>query len=83
MKAIEMEERILSEVEYFLGNKCTIRQCANHFKVSKSTTHKDLVERLPKISLMKYEKIREILDHNWEEKYIRGGLATQARYKNI
>jgi len=83
MKSYEIEQRIKDETEYILASKGTIRQCANHFKASKSTVHKDLSERLPRINLSKYNEVKELLDTNWEEKYIRGGLATKRKYERM
>jgi putative DeoR family transcriptional regulator (stage III sporulation protein D) len=79
MKHDEMEMRILEVTEYILLTKGTIRQCANHFKMSKSTVHKDL-HRLRNVNYTKYNEVKKILNTNWEEKYIRGGLATQRKY---
>ena len=75
MKQLEMEQRILTVADYMLHTKGTIRECANYFKMSKSTVHKDL-HRLRNVNYTKYNEIKKILDTNWEEKYIRGGLAT-------
>ena len=69
----------MDETAYVLATGCTVRQCADIFKVSKSTVHKDLAERLPELNLTAYRKVRKILDTNWNEKHIRGGLATKKR----
>lgn len=82
-KQLEMERRIIDETAYVLATGCTVRQCANVFKTSKSTVHKDLTERLPEINMMAYKKIREILDINWEEKHIRGGISTKRKYGEV
>jgi len=79
MKQREMEMRILEVADYMLETEGTIRQCASHFKMSKSTVHKDL-HRLRNVNHTKYNEVKKILDTNWEEKYIRGGLATQRKY---
>lgn len=79
MKHDEMEIRILDVANYMLRTEGTIRQTANYFKMSKSTVHKDL-HRLRNVNYTKYNEIKKILDNNWEEKYIRGGLATQRKY---
>lgn len=79
MKQREMEMRILEVASYMLRTEGTIRQTANYFKMSKSTVHKDL-HRLRNVNYTKYNEIKKILDTNWEEKYIRGGLATQRKY---
>ena len=31
---------------YIIDNNCTIRMCANHFNISKSTVHNDLSKKL-------------------------------------
>ena len=83
MKQQEIERRIEEETAYILMTGCTVRQCAVQFKVSKSTVHKDLVERLPELNLKAYGKVRKVLDKNWDERYIRGGLATKLKYKEV
>ena len=40
---------IIKEQSYCLKNKATVRQTAKVFKVSKSTVHKDMTERLPSL----------------------------------
>ena len=79
MKQNEMEMRILEVADYMLETEGTIRQCANYFKMSKSTVHKDL-HRLRDVNYNKYNKVKRILDNNWEERYIRGGVATKQKY---
>ena len=83
MKSREIEQRIKDETKYVLATECTVRQCADHFKTSKSTVHKDLAERLPELNWTEYKKIRQILNINWEQKYIRGGLATKRKYERM
>ena len=82
MKQREMEIRILEVADYMLRTEGTIRQCANYFKMSKSTVHKDL-HRLRNVNYTKYNEVKKILDTNWEEKYIRGGLATKQKYATM
>ena len=43
-------ERVLSAAEYTLVNHSTVRETAKVLKVSKSTIHRDLTERLPRIN---------------------------------
>jgi len=82
-KKLEMEQRIMDETAYILATGCTIRQCAKFFKTSKSTVHKDLSERLPELNLTAYRKVRDILNTNWDEKHIRGGMSTKKKYKGV
>lgn len=46
-----------------------------------TTVHKDISERLIKINPALASQVRVILDENKAERHIRGGLATQKKYK--
>jgi len=50
------------------------------FGVSKSTVHKDVTERLPRINPELAAKVKRVLDHNKAERHIRGGAATRQKY---
>ena len=73
-------ERVIQIAEYLIEHKCTVREVGKVFCVSKSTAHKDLSERLPQIDMKLFEKVCAVLEENWEERYIRGGMATKAKY---
>lgn len=73
-------ERVMDIAEYLLQNKCTVREAAYAYCVSKSTAHKDLSDRLPQLDKALYEQVAEILRDNWDERYIRGGEATKQKY---
>ena len=75
-----IEERTLEIAEYILNEKATVRQAAGVFGVSKSTVHKDVTERLPKINPLIASMVKEILDTNKAERHIRGGEATKRKY---
>lgn len=72
-----IERRVKNITEFILGTEGTIRKAADRFGVSKSTVHKDLVERLPDISASKAKMVQVILKHNKEIRHIRGGYATK------
>ncbi len=76
-----IEERSRDLAVYIIENKATVRAAARQFGVSKSTVHKDLTERLPKVSPALYRQVRELLDLNKAERHIRGGMATRRKYK--
>lgn len=76
-----IEERVVDIANYLLQNKCTVREVADVFCVSKSTAHKDLSERLPQLDKCLYEQTSALLKDNWDERYIRGGEATKQKYK--
>jgi putative DeoR family transcriptional regulator (stage III sporulation protein D) len=51
------------------------------FGVSKSTVHKDMIERLPLVNKKMANRVRVILEQNKAERHIRGGEATRKKYK--
>ncbi|MBR0277009.1 MAG: sporulation transcriptional regulator SpoIIID [Clostridia bacterium] len=76
-----IEERTVELAKYIIQNKCTVRESARKFGISKSTVHKDVTERLKKINPILAKEVRVILDENKAERHIRGGLATRQKYK--
>ncbi len=75
--------RVLEEANFIIDTGKTVREIANIFRVSKSTVHKDLHERLLKIDKNKYNKVSEILKYHIEIRHIRGGESTKNKYKKI
>lgn len=75
-----IEERVLTIAVYITENNATVREAAKRFGVSKSTVHKDMVDRLSEISPSLSQDVRKILDVNKQERHIRGGMATRAKY---
>ena len=78
-----IEERVLEVAKYIIDSKATIRKTAKVFGVSKSTIHKDMTERLPKINQLIANDAKTILDFNKAERHIRGGKATKMKYKTL
>ncbi len=78
-----IEERALEIANHIISKRATVRQTANIFGVSKSTVHKDVTERLPKINPLIASKVKLVLDKNKAERHIRGGRATKMKYKAI
>ena len=76
-----IEERAKKCAEYIVATGCTVRACSAHFSISKSTVHKDVSERLKYIDEELFERTREVLEINLSERHIRGGIATQRKYK--
>ncbi|HML47971.1 MAG TPA: sporulation transcriptional regulator SpoIIID, partial [Clostridia bacterium] len=58
----------------------TVREAARKFHVSKSTVHKDMMERLPLLHSELSRKVRRVLDLNKAERHLRGGQATCIKY---
>lgn len=76
-----IKSRVLDEANYMFETKQTIRQVAKVFKVSKSTVHKDLHERLLDIDNNLFIKINDILKYHIDVRHIRGGESTKKKYK--
>lgn len=75
------KERAVIFGEYMVSRKATVRGTAKAFGVSKSTVHKDLTEKLPKLSPSLYKKVKAVLEENKQQRHIRGGLATKHKYE--
>ena len=75
-----IEERVLELAKYILDTKATVRAAAVKFRVSKSTVHKDVTERLAEINPALAHQVKQVLDGNKAERHIRGGLAPREKY---
>ncbi|MBP2637695.1 MAG: spoIIID [Firmicutes bacterium] len=76
-----IRKRVLDICNHIMETKHTVRQTAVVFGVSKSTVHKDMIERLPEINRRLAVKVKNILEMNKAERHIRGGEATRKKYK--
>jgi putative DeoR family transcriptional regulator (stage III sporulation protein D) len=76
-----IRKRVLDICNHIMETKHTVRQTATIFGVSKSTVHKDMIERLPEINKRLAAKVKNILELNKAERHIRGGEATRKKYK--
>ena len=76
-----IEQRACDLAVFIIDNRATVRSAAKRFGISKSTVHKDLTERLPRVNPGLYKQVRLLLDINKAERHIRGGLATRRKYK--
>lgn len=76
-----IEKRAVEIADYIIKKGATVRQAARIYGVSKSTVHKDVTERLPKINPLKAGQVKVILDINKAERHIRGGKATKMKYE--
>ncbi len=75
-----ISERACELAVYMIETGATVRVAAQHFGVSKSTVHKDLSQRLPRINRGLYAQVRQVLDENKAQRHIRGGMATRKKY---
>jgi putative DeoR family transcriptional regulator (stage III sporulation protein D) len=78
-----IEQRAADLAVYIIENRATVRAAARKFGISKSTVHKDLSERLQNINRSLYLQVKEIMEINKAERHLRGGLATQKKYKEM
>ena len=69
--------------QYIKKHRCTIRDVAQEFGVSKSLIHIDLTERLILIDPELAEEVHEILQENYKERHIRGGHSTKKKYSRF
>ncbi len=76
-----MEQRACDLAVYIIENQATVRAAAAAFGVSKSTVHKDIAERLRRVNPALYQQAKTVLEQNKAERHIRGGLATQKKYR--
>ena len=77
----DIEERVLELAGYIIETGSTVRAAAKKFKISKSTVHKDITERLKEINPALASEVKAVLDNNKAERHIRGGLATKHKYE--
>lgn len=75
-----IEERVLEIAGYIVENRATVRQAAREYRVSKSTVHKDVTQRLYEIDPLFAAEVRAVLAYNREDRHIRGGEATRQKY---
>ena len=78
-----IEERARSLAHYIIENGATVRDAAKKFSMSKSSVHKDVTTRLLKMSPALAQEVKKVLEHNKEERHIRGGLATKKKYETM
>lgn len=69
--------------QYIVLNNATIRQTAKVFMLSKSTVHNDVSRRLKSVDRHLFGQVKIVLENNFEQKHIRGGIATKNKFKNM
>ena len=76
-------DRIAEEAKYILDTGATVRACARRFGVGKTTVHKDMRERLPRLDAALARGVGRVLDRNRRERHLRGGEATKRRFAGL
>ena len=77
-----IEERVLELAHYIIDTGSTVRAAAKKFRVSKSTVHKDVTERLLEINPGLASEVKDVLENNKAERHLRGGMATKEKYRH-
>ena len=75
-----IRKRAVKIAQHILYTSDTVRRTAEVFGISKSTVHKDVAERLPRIDEDLAEQVKKVLEKNKAERHIRGGEATRLKY---
>lgn len=75
-----IEERTIELAKYIIENKCTVREAAKKFGISKSTVHKDITERLLQINPSLALSAKAIMLDHKQTRHLRGGMATKMKY---
>ena len=57
--------------EYIAENNATVREAARVYRVSKSTVHKDVTERLAVFAPVLAARVKEVLERNKSERHMR------------
>ena len=79
----EVRLRVMQAAEHILETGSTVRACAGSFGVSKTTIHKDMRERLPKMDADLSRRVDAVLQRNLQERHLRGGEATRRKYSTL
>ena len=67
--------QVLLVADHIIRTKCTIRECAEQFGVSKTTVHKYIQQKLLALSPHRYNEVKAVLDNNYKERQHRGAMA--------
>ena len=77
----DMKRRVLECGAFIAETGATVRVAAKKFHLGKSTVHKDMTERLPKLDETLYLKVKAVLAVNLAERHLRGGESTRKKYQ--
>ena len=72
-----INKRVIDIANHIILTKDTIRKTAVIFKVSNSTVHKDIGERLMTLDINKYQEVKKIMLNHLETRHLLGGESTR------
>lgn len=75
--------RCVTIAQYMLEKRSTVRQAAAAFGLSKSSVHKDMCQRLPRVDAHLARGVNALLEYNKSVRHLRGGEATRRRYQGL
>lgn len=78
MKDIAMKRAAILG-KYIVEHNATVRDAAKAYRISKSTVHKDVTERLSEFAPSLAAQVKAVLE-NKSERHMRGGEATKRKY---
>ena len=76
-------ERAVLLAKYIVETGDTVRGAAQEFGISKSTVHSDVSKRLRRINPTLWRQCDKVLQYNKDERHLRGGKATKAKYEKL
>ena len=76
-------ERAVMLAKYIVETGDTVRGAAQQFGISKSTVHSDVSKRLRRINPPLWRRCDKVLQHNKDERHLRGGKATKEKYEKL
>ena len=79
----EVRLRVMQAAEHILETGATVRACAVKFGVSKTTIHKDMRDRLPRMDAELSAQVDAVLKKNLRERHLRGGDATRQKFQRL
>ncbi len=82
MKAY-IKERTLQVAEHIAQTEDTVRKTAEIYHLSKSTVHNDVSTRLKKLDVDMFEEVQKVMQKNFAEKHIRGGMSTKEKFERV
>lgn len=76
-----IRQRCIRLGELLVETRQTVRVLAKMTGYSKSTVHKDLTERLPRMNEALAKEAKEILAYHKSVRHLRGGEATRRKWQ--
>ncbi len=75
-----IRQRCIAIGQHVVKHRCTVREAAQFFGISKSAVHKDLRKHLPEADPSLAVQVAALLDYHRAIRHLRGGEATRLHY---